>query len=118
MSRKNNHVWSFEDNLVALYYHRFGTRRLGMSEEQIVSKIGTTVASLKMQSKNFEMLYTGHSGLSDYSKTQSDVFNQFGNKSSQELFNVVSEILGVEDFKRQQILEKMGYGGRKLKLVS
>lgn len=109
-----NHNWTREDNIVALYYYRFGTQHLGVDEKEIVSIIGTTVASLKMQSKNFEMLETGRSGLSDYSKTQLDVYNDFGKVPRYTLHKEVKNHLNLDGYITQKIISSK-YGNRKLK---
>jgi hypothetical protein len=109
--RKDNHVWSREDNLIALYYYRFGTKFLELDEKQIANEIGTTVASLKMQSKNFEMLDTGRSGLSDYSQVQSDVFNQFGKVVRYDLFVEVKKALDLDTIMRNRLMKAKSLNG-------
>lgn len=114
--RKNNHDWSKEDNIVALYYYRFGTKFLEMDENQVARAIGTSVASLKMQSKNFEMLDTGRSGLSDYSKTQKDVFDEFGKSVRYILFKEVKKILDLDRIILERMVKAKSLNGfRKLK---
>lgn len=112
-----NHNWTKEDNIVALYYYRFGTQHLGVDEKDIVSIIGTTVASLKMQSKNFEMLDTGRSGLSDYSEIQSEVFNEFGTVSRYILYKEVKKALNLDNYITQKIV-KSKFGHRRLRPVT
>jgi hypothetical protein len=110
-SRKDNHNWSREDNLIALYYYRFGTKFLEMDEKQIANEIGTTVASLKMQSKNFEMLDTGRSGLSDYSEIQSEVYRQFGKVARYGLFVEVKKALDLDTIMRNRIMKAKSLNG-------
>jgi hypothetical protein len=114
-TRKGNHVWSKEDNMVALYYYRFGTQHLEMSDSQVANKIGTTLASLKMQAKNFEMLDTGVSGLSDYSQIQQEVFYEFGKVPRYTLFLKVKEHLDLDKFIMDKLLKQKSLNGlRKL----
>jgi hypothetical protein len=111
MSRKGNHVWSREDNMVALYYYRFGTQHLEMSDSQVAHKLGTTLASLKMQAKNFEMLDTGRSGLSDYSKTQEEVFEKYSKVARYTLFLEVKKHLDLDNYILQKLVNQKSMGG-------
>ena len=118
-TRKNNHVWSKEDNIVALYYYRFGTQFLELTEREIAKQIGTTVASLKMQSKNFEMLDTGVSGLSDFSDTQEEVWNEYGKSIRYVLFKEVKKALDLDKIIMARLVkQKTLKGFRRLKPVS
>ena len=72
------HKWSSKDNIVALYYYKFGTQYLGITEEEISFIIDTTIDSLKMQALNFKTLDTnGYEGLSDYSTVQKEVYDKY-----------------------------------------
>jgi hypothetical protein len=110
------HEWSKEDNILALYYTKYGTFGLYLKDEKsLVNWIGTSVGSLKMQSANFRALMgqTNYS-LSDYSKMQSEVYNQYGNMSKLELMKVVKGIIDQDTYERNEILNKMGKDPKKM----
>jgi hypothetical protein len=110
------HEWSKEDNILALYYTKYGTFGLYLRDENsLASWIGTSVGSLKMQSANFRALMgqTNYS-LSDYSKIQSEVYNQYGNMSKVEMMKVVKNIIDQDTYERNQILIKMGKDPKKM----
>ena len=77
----------------------------------VLYRIGTTVASLKMQSKNFQMLDTGRSGLSDYSQVQSDVYNQYGKVPRYGLFVEVKKALDLDKIIRNRLMKAKSLGG-------
>jgi len=61
------HKWTEEDDIVAFYLYKFGTRNISYVIEEISGILGMSTDSLKMRIKNFRALDTG-SGLSHYAK--------------------------------------------------
>jgi hypothetical protein len=111
------HDWSKEDTILCLYYTKYGTHGLYLKTEDSLAKfIGTSAGSLKMQSANFRALMgqTEHS-LSDYSQLQADVYNEFGGVSQYELMKVCKNIIGQDEYERNEILKKMGKDPSKMR---
>jgi hypothetical protein len=114
--RKADHIWSKDDIIVALYYYRFGTKFLELDEKQLARAIGTTVDSLKTQSKNFEMLDKGKSTLSDYSQIQGEVYNEFGKCVRYTLFKEVKKSLDLDRIIMEKLVKSKSLKGvRRLK---
>ena len=113
-SRKNTHNWTEYDNIMALYYYKFKTLHLGLDEAEIAKMIGTTVDSLKMQASNFRRLHTVREGLSDFSKLQASIYEQYGNSSRYELFTKLKEIFPINDIISKRIVN-LNYPNRDFK---
>jgi hypothetical protein len=110
------HEWSKEDNIVAYYYSKYGTYGLYLRDENSLAKwIGSSLGSLKMQAANFRALMgqVGHT-LSDYSKLQSEVYNEYGNMSKIELMKLVKKIIDQDTYERNELLKKMGKDPKKM----
>ena len=86
------HEWTKEDNILAFYYTKYGTYGLYLKDETSLAKwIGTSLGSLKMQSANFRgLMGESERALSDYSKLQSEVYNEYGEMSKMELNSRIS----------------------------
>lgn len=110
------HEWTKEDNILTLYYTKYGTYGLYLKDNHALSKwIGTSTGSLEMQSANFRSLMgMTDKVLSDYSKLQSEVYEEYGKMSKIELMRVVKNITDQDTFERNQILIKMGKDPKKL----
>lgn len=110
------HEWSKEDNILALYFTKYGTSGLYLKDENsLVKWIGTSLGSLKMQSANFRTLMgQTESSLSDYSKLQAEVYNEYGGMSRLELTRVVKKIIDQDTYERNEILKKMGKDPKKM----
>lgn len=113
------HEWSKNDTILCLYYTKYGFTGLYVKNENDLSRfIGTSPGSLKMQSANFRSLM-GHTeqSLSDFSKLQSDVYDEFGKMSQYELMRVCKSILNQDEMERNEILRKMGKDPSKMKKI-
>jgi hypothetical protein len=110
------HSWSEQDNILALYYTKHGNSGLYLKDETALANwIGSSVGSLKMQAANFRTLMGQIDGaLSDYSKTQLEVFNTYGKMSKFDLMRIVKSIIGQDTYERNQILIKMGKNPNKM----
>tara|TARA_R110002051_G_scaffold76657_1_gene140028 strand:- start:11 stop:367 length:357 start_codon:yes stop_codon:yes gene_type:complete len=113
-SRKNTHTWSEEDNIMALYYYKFKTLHLGLDESEIAKMLGTNIESLKIQATNFRRLQTVREGLSDFSKLQASIYEQYGNCGRYELFSKIKEIFPVNKIISERII-KLNYPHRDFK---
>lgn len=113
------HEWTKNDTILCLYFTKYGNRGLYLdTESSLANFIGTSVGSLKMQSANFRALM-GHSeySLSDYSQLQADVYNEYNGLSQYELMKVCKNIIGQDEYERNEILKKMGKDPSKMKRV-
>jgi hypothetical protein len=110
------HEWSKEDNILAFYYTKYGTYGLYLKDENSLAKwIGSSLGSLKMQSANFRALMgESERALSDYSKLQAEVYNEYGNMSKMELMRVAKRIIDQDTYERNEILKKMGKDPKKM----
>lgn len=110
------HEWSKEDTIVTLYYTKYGTYGLYLKDESSLAKwIGTSLGSLKMQSGNFRgLMGESERALSDYSKLQAEVYNEFGDMSKLQLMKVVKNIIDQDTYERNEILMKMGKDPKKM----
>ena len=99
-SKKFKEVWSKNDVIIALYYEKFGLRKLGVLDEDrvddfVMSNIGSTESSIKMTAANLRYIMSGGNcddGLSHCSKTQADVVNEY-NGLDEEEFRIVVECI-------------------------
>lgn len=110
-SRKNTHTWTEQDNIMALFYYKFKTLHLGLDESEIAKMLGTNVESLKIQATNFRRLQTVREGLSDFSKLQASIYEQYGNSTRYELFTKLKEIFPINDIISQRLI-KLNYPHR------
>lgn len=114
------HEWTKEDTILTLYFTKFGTRGLFLKTDVDIAKhIGTSLGSLKMQSANFRTLLGVNEGsLSDFSKLQLDVLEEFNGMSQFEFLRVVKKIIGQEQMELVEIFKKMGKDPNKMKKVN
>lgn len=110
------HEWSKDDTILTLYYTKYGTYGLYLKSESDIAKfIGTSVSSLKMQSGNMRALMgENQMSLSDYSKLQEDVYNEYGEFSKISLMRKVKKIINQDTYERNEILRKMGKDPKKM----
>ena len=107
-SKKFKEVWSKNDVIIALYYEKFGLRKLGVLDEDrvddfVMSNIGSTESSIKMTASNLRYIMSGGNcddGLSHFSKTQVDVVNEY-NGLDEEEFRIVIECV-LDDISDEQ----------------
>ena len=84
-------------------------------ESSLAKWIGTSLGSLKMQSGNFRgLMGESERALSDYSKLQAEVYNEFGGMSKLQLMKVVKNIIDQDTYERNEILMKMGKDPKKM----
>jgi hypothetical protein len=114
------HEWSKNDTILTLYVTKFGTSGLSLkTESDVANHIGVSVGSLKMQMSNIRsLLGKTESVLSDYSKLQKEVFDEFNGVKSFELLRVVKKITGQEDMELISIFKRMGKDPKKMVRVS
>jgi hypothetical protein len=95
------HKWSKEDTIVTYFFVKFGIKGLPVKDEKELAEfvIGTSVVSLQMQAANIRYLLGYEDGvLTDFSKVQSDVVDQYKNTSVEELKQIVIDIILKRDF--------------------
>lgn len=94
--------WTVNDAIITLFYEKFGLHDLGVMEDQIEEfvneNIGSTEASLIMQSANVRYILSlkkGEvpTGLKDFSKAQVEAVQKYSNYSKSELKKIVEKIL-------------------------
>ena len=59
MNNKKRHRWTEDDDLVAFYLSRYGTRYLPLMEAGISKVLGMPEVSLIMRQSNFKYLHSG-----------------------------------------------------------
>lgn len=95
--------WTENDNIIALYYEKFGLGKLGISDNQVEkfanTYIGSNEPSLKMEAKNIRYVIGMNQGdeepegLSRYSKMHVKVVDKYDSLSEPELRQIVENIL-------------------------
>ncbi|MDY0270622.1 hypothetical protein [Trichloromonas sp.] len=94
------HKWNKEDAILTLYYVKYNLNSLPVKDEEELSTciIGSTKASLNMQAANIRyILGDEHYTLSDYSKIQEEVVNEYNTLSELDLRQVVIDIISKRD---------------------
>lgn len=117
---KGLHEWSKNDTILTLFFTKWGNKGIFLKTPNDLAKfIGVSLSSLVMQSANIRtLLGDTERVLSDYSKLQSEVFEEFNGLSYIELLKVVKKIINQDDFERSEILRKMGRDPKKMVMVS
>lgn len=110
------HEWSKDDTILTLYITKFGTKGLYLKTESEVAKyIGVTLGSLKMQMANIRSLMgLNESTLSDYSKVQKEVYDEFNKLFQYDFLKVVKQIIGQDKMELAEIFRKMGKDPNKM----
>lgn len=94
------HKWNKEDTIITLYITKFGVKGLPVKDEKEIAElvIGTTEASLVMQSLNIRYILGYDEGvLTDFSKLQEKVVDEYHSLSEDKLKNVVIDIIDKRD---------------------
>lgn len=114
------HEWSKEDTIVTMYFTKFGTRGLFLkTEADLIKHLNVTPGSFKMQCANFKTLLGVTQGsLSDFSKLQLEVMEEFNGMSQSDFVRVVKEIIGQEQMELAEIFRRLGKDPKKMKKVS
>lgn len=104
------HEWTDDDTILALYYGRFGLKNLYLkTEDDMANFIGTTVCSLKRGSMNMRFLMgCSTRTLTDFSKQQKRIYDEFGKYGEYKLFCKVKEIIDQDEVLREQEFKKLG----------
>lgn len=95
------HKWSKDDTIISYFYAKFEVKGLPIKDDVELAEqvIGTTLSSLKMQVSNINFILGYDTNvLSDFSKIQQDVVDEYSNLSYDELLSVVTEIINKRDF--------------------
>jgi hypothetical protein len=110
------HEWSKNDTILTLYVTKFGTSGLFLKTvEDVANHIGVTVGSLKMQMANIRTLLGDNtSTLTDFSKLQKDVFEEFNGLTKIQFMRVVKEITGQNQMELELIFKRMGKDPQKM----
>lgn len=117
---KGLHEWTKDELVVAFYITKYGNKNIYLKTETDVAKhFGVSLGSLKMQIANFRYLLGDRKGsLSDYSKDQETIFEEFNSKEWYLFNRQVRTFIGQDDFERAEALKKLGKDITKMKLVS
>lgn len=117
---KGLHEWTKEELVVAFYITKYGNKNIYLKSESDVAKhFGVSLGSLKMQVANFRYLLGDRKGsLTDYSKDQETIFEEFNGKDWYLFNRQVRNFIGQDDFERAEALRKLGKDVTKMKLVS
>ena len=86
------HTWTECDDIVALYFYRFGVGRLGLSLENASNALGITPSSMKMRLRNFKSL-EGAGGLSNVAQQSRKIFERYHAFSEGELRTLAIDCL-------------------------
>jgi hypothetical protein len=110
------HEWSKNDTILTLYVTKFGTSGLFLKTLDDVAKhIGVTAGSLKMQMANIRTLLGDNTAtLTDFSKLQKEVFEEFNGLSKIQFMRVVKEITGQNQMELELIFKRMGKDPQKM----
>ena len=104
------HEWSKNDTILTLYVTKFGTSGLFLKTlEDVANHIGVSVGSLKMQMANIRTLLGDNTSvLTDFSKLQKEVFEEFNGLHQFQFVRVVKEITGQNQMELISIFKRMG----------
>lgn len=117
---KGLHEWTKDELVVAFYLTKYGNKNIYLKTETDVAKhFGVSLGSLKMQIANFRYLLGDRKGsLTDYSKDQESIFEEFNGKEWYSFNRQVRTFIGQDDFERAEALRKLGKDVTKMRLVS
>jgi hypothetical protein len=110
------HEWSKNDTILTLYVTKFGTSGLFLKTlEDVANHIGVSVGSLKMQMANIRTLLGDNTSvLTDFSKLQKEVFEEFNGLHQFQFVRVVKEITGQNQMELISIFKRMGKDPQKM----
>lgn len=114
------HEWSKNDTILTLYVTKFGTSGLFLkTNEDVARYIGVSVGSLKMQMANIRtLLGDSTSILTDFSKLQKNVFDEFNSMPKYQFTRLIKEITGQNQMELISIFKKMGKDPQKMLKVN
>lgn len=95
-----NHVWDKDDTIINLYYVKYDIQGLPVRDVKELAEnvIGSSVASLNMQSANIRFVLGEDTGVLDcFSKVQEEVVNEYNKLSKDELKQLVLNIIDKRD---------------------
>lgn len=117
---KGLHEWTKDELVVSFYLTKYGNKSIYLKTETDVAKhLGVSLGSLKMQMANFRYLLGDKKGsLTDYSRDQESIFNEYNGKDWLSFNKLVRVVIGQDSFERTEALKKMGKDISKMKLVS
>jgi len=117
---KGLHEWTKEELVVAFYLTKYGNKNIYLKTETDVAKsFGVSLGSLKMQMANFRYLLGDKKGsLTDYSKDQEMIFEEFNGMDWLGFNRKVRTFIGQDDHERAEALRKLGKDVSKMRLVS
>jgi len=87
------HRWTEDDDVVAFYLSRHGTRRLPLMEAGIAKHLGVSEGSLARRQANFAHL-DGRPGLPHAAKLSRRIHQQYARATEAELRPLVLRVLG------------------------
>jgi hypothetical protein len=87
------HRWTEDDDVVAFYVSRHGTRHLPLMEAGIAKRLGVSEISLARRQANFAHL-DGRPGLDHVAKLSRRIHQQYGRATEPELRPMVLRALG------------------------
>lgn len=110
------HEWSKNDTILTLYVTKFGTSGLFLKTlEDVANHIGVSVGSLKMQMANIRTLLGDNTSvLTDFSKLQKEVFEEFNGLHQFQFVRVVKEVTGQNQMELISIFKRMGKDPQKM----
>jgi hypothetical protein len=82
LANKENHSWTREEDIAALYLQKFGLEYLRASLNDVAISLNLPIGTLKMRMANFKAIM-GLGGLSQYSKQSKRVFEEYKNYSEE-----------------------------------
>lgn len=104
-----NHVWDKDDTIINLYYVKYDLKGLPVKDVKDLAEmvIGSSVASLNMQSANIRFVLGEDQGVLDcFSKVQEQVVNEYNKLSQEELKNLVIDIISKRDLEENVKIAK------------
>lgn len=104
------HEWTDDDTILALYFGKFGLKNLYFkTDKDMADFIGTTTGSLIKGSMNMRFLcgYPDKT-LTDYSKQQKRIFDEYNGYGQYKLFCKVKEIINQDEVLREIEFKKLG----------
>lgn len=91
-AHRGNHRWTENDDIVTFYLYKFGGRDLPFSLENVSSKLGMSVGSVRMRIANFRTI-DGVGGLEHYGKISLKVYKEYKETPRDELRSLVLSII-------------------------
>jgi hypothetical protein len=104
------HNWSKDDLILTFYWVKYGLTGIYLKDEQgLADYIGVSKGSLVMQGANFRYLLGKCDGvLTDYSKLQLEVYEEYNGMKWLDLRNIVKTIIDQDGIEVKNIMSKMG----------